>query len=177
MSPSRTGSGSATHSTTYTLTVPGGPGGCTAAQLILNGGFESGTSPWTGSTGAIGTSIGQVPRSGTRYAWLSGYGYAATDAIRQTVTIPSGCSSAVLTYWLHIDTDEYGAVAYDVFTIKANGTTVATLSNMNAAAGYTQRTINLGAYAGQTVTLTFTGTEDAYLQTSFVLDDVTLQVG
>ncbi len=172
-----TGAGSVSHSTTYTLTVTGGPGGCTAAQLILNGGFESGTSPWTGSTGVIGTSIGQVPRSGTRYAWLGGNGYTATEAISQTVTIPSGCTSAVLTYWLHIDTSEYWALAYDVFTIKANGTTVASLSNMNAATGYTQRTVNLGAYAGQTVTLTFTGTEDAYLQTSFVLDDVTLQIG
>ncbi|MDI1463338.1 M28 family peptidase [Catellatospora sp. KI3] len=172
-----TGTGSATHSTTYTLTVPGGPGGCTSAQLIVNGGFESGTSPWTGSTGAIGNYTGQVARSGTRFAWLSGYGYAATDAISQTVTIPSGCTSAVLAYWLHIDTEEYEAVAYDTFTVKANGTTLVTLSNVNAAAGYTQRTVNLGAYAGQTVTLTFTGTEDSNLQTSFVLDDLTLQVG
>lgn len=34
-------------------------------------------------------------------------------------------------------------------------------------------TINLSAYAGTTVTLTFTGKEDYSQQTSFVLDDIT----
>ena len=33
----------------------------------------------------------------------------------------------------------------------------------------------MAAFAGQTVTLKFTGTEDSSLQTSFVIDDVTLQ--
>jgi aminopeptidase S len=39
-----------------------------------------------------------------------------------------------------------------------------------------QRTFNVAGFAGQTVTLTFTGTEDSSLQTSFVLDDITLNV-
>jgi len=37
--------------------------------------------------------------------------------------------------------------------------------------------VSLSAYAGQTVTLTFTATEDYSLQTGFLLDDVTLQNG
>ncbi|WP_414720810.1 hypothetical protein [Streptomyces sp.] len=55
-------------------------------------------------------------------------------------------------------------------------TTLATYSNLNAAAGYTQRSFNLGAYAGKTVTIKFTGTEGSQRQTSFVIDDTALNV-
>nr|BFE74414.1 hypothetical protein GCM10020092_077150 [Actinoplanes digitatis] len=48
-------------------------------------------------------------------------------------------------------------------------------SNLNASA-YTLRSYNLAAFAGQTVTLTFTGVEDSSLKTSFVIDDTALNV-
>jgi hypothetical protein len=54
--------------------------------------------------------------------------------------------------------------------------TLANFSNLNAAAGYQVHSYNLSSYIGQTVTVKFTGTEDVSLQTSFVLDDVTLTV-
>jgi hypothetical protein len=54
--------------------------------------------------------------------------------------------------------------------------TLATFSNVNAASGYTVHTANMSSYIGKTVVLKFTGTEDSSLQTSFVLDDVTLNV-
>jgi hypothetical protein len=54
--------------------------------------------------------------------------------------------------------------------------TLGTFSNLNAASGYQVHSYNLSSYIGQTVTVKFTGTEDASLQTSFVLDDVTLTV-
>ncbi|MFJ4807156.1 M28 family peptidase [Streptomyces longwoodensis] len=171
-----TGTGTTTHTAPFTLTVTGS-GGCTATQVISNGGFENGTSPWTGDTGAIGTFSGQSAHSGTRYAWLAGYGYAATDALTQTVTIPAGCSTATLKYWLHIDTAESGSTAYDTFQVKVDGTAKQSYSNANAAAGYTQRSLDLTPYIGRQVTLTFTATEDASLQTSFVVDDATLTTG
>jgi hypothetical protein len=62
-------------------------------------------------------------------------------------------------------------------TLAANGTTLKTWSNVDASAGYVQQTVDLSAYAGQTVTLQFTGTEDANNQTSFVIDDANLNVG
>ncbi len=52
----------------------------------------------------------------------------------------------------------------------------ATFSNLNAATGYTQHTYSLAAYAGQAVTLKFTGAEDSEYQTSFVVDDSALNV-
>lgn len=171
-----TGTGTTTHTAPYTLTVKGA-GGCTAAQVLSNGGFESGTAPWTGDTGAIGAFSGQTAHSGTRYAWLAGYGYAATDTISQTVTVPSGCTRATLKYWLHIDTDESGTTAYDTFQVKVDGTAKQTYSNVDAATGYTERTLDLSPYLGRQITLGFTATEDSGLQTSFVVDDATLTTG
>jgi hypothetical protein len=65
-------------------------------------------------------------------------------------------------------------VQYDKLTVKVGSTTLATYSNLNKAAGYSQKSLNLSAYAGQTVTISFTGTEDSSLQTSFVIDDTAL---
>ncbi|MFE3549050.1 M28 family peptidase [Streptomyces kronopolitis] len=171
-----TGTGSATHTATYTLTVKG-TGGCTGQQLLGNGGFENGTAPWTGDTGVIGAHSGQSAHGGSRFAWLAGYGYSATDTVSQSVTVPAGCRKATLTYWLHIDTGESGGVAYDTFKVKVGSTTLTTLSNTDAAAGYTQRTLDLSPYIGQRITLTFTATEDSGLQSSFVIDDAALQTG
>ena len=97
--------------------------------------------------------------------------------------IPSGKTSATLSYYLHIDTAETTtSTQYDKLTVQvlnSSGTvlaTLATFSNLNAASGYTVHTANLTPYIGQTVTVKFTGKEDSSAQTSFVLDDVTLTV-
>ncbi|WP_406204342.1 M28 family peptidase [Streptomyces decoyicus] len=171
-----TGTGAVTHTTAYTLTVKGA-GGCTAQQLMANGGFENGTTPWTGDTGAIGAHAGQSAHGGSRFAWLGGYGRSATESLSQSVTVPAGCSKATLTYWLHIDTDESDRVVYDTFKVKVGSTTLTTLSNTDASSGYTQRTVDLTPYIGQRITVTFAAAEDSSLQTSFVIDDAALQTG
>ena len=101
----------------------------------------------------------------------------------QSVAIPAGKSSATLQFYLHVDTAETTkSSAYDTLSVQvlnSSGTVLATLatySNLNAATGYAVHTANLAAYIGQTVTIKFTGKEDSSLQTSFVLDDVTLTV-
>ncbi|WP_371644669.1 M1 family metallopeptidase [Streptomyces mirabilis] len=149
---------------------------CTPAQVVTNGGFESGTSPWTQSSSTVITSrSGQSAHGGTSFAWLNGVGSTHTDTLSQSVTIPSGCSSATLTFWLHIDTAETtSSTAYDKLTAKIGSTTLATYSNLNEATGYVQKSFDVSAFAGQTVSLAFTGTEDSSLQTSFVLDDIAL---
>ncbi|KUM68383.1 hypothetical protein [Streptomyces griseorubiginosus] len=161
----------------------GGSGTCTAAQLLGNNGFESGSTTWTGTSGVITNSSSQSARTGSYYAWLDGYGKATTDTLAQTVTIPSGCTTAALSFYLHVDTAETStSTAYDTLKVQvlnSSGTvlgTLATYSNLNAASGYTQRSFSLASYAGQTVTLKFTGTEGSTLQTSFVLDDTALNV-
>ncbi|GAA2695381.1 MULTISPECIES: M20/M25/M40 family metallo-hydrolase [Streptomyces] len=171
-----TGTGtSATHTTTYTLTVTGDGGGCDTGQKIVNGGFEDGTSPWTGDTRTIGQYDGQVAHSGTRYSWLGGWGTTSNESIGQTVTVPEGCAAVKLDYYLHIDTKETTNTPYDTLRVQVDGTTVSTKSNADAASGYVRQSLDLSAYAGRQVTVTFESTEDAYLQTSFVIDDVTVQ--
>ncbi|MFD9894545.1 hypothetical protein ACFWY9_34810 [Amycolatopsis sp. NPDC059027] len=153
------------------------PTGCTAGQLLANPGFESGATGWTDPGGVIAQNAPDEPaRTGTWNAWLGGYGSAHTDTLSQTVSLPSGCSTYALSFWLHIDTAETGTTAYDKLTVSVGGATLATYSNVDAASGYQQHTVSLAAYAGQSVTVTFTGTEGTKLQTSFALDDTTLNV-
>ncbi|MPY33836.1 hydrolase [Streptomyces adustus] len=161
----------------------GGTGTCTAAQLLGNNGFESGSTTWSASSGVITNSSSQSARTGSYYAWLDGYGSATTDTLSQSVTIPAACTTAALSFYLHIDTAETTtSTAYDTLKVQvlnSSGTvlsTLATYSNLNAASGYTQRSFSLASYAGQTVTLKFTGVEGSTLQTSFVLDDTALNV-
>ena len=161
----------------------GGSGTCTAAQLLGNNGFESGNTTWSASSGVITNSSSESSRTGSYYAWLDGYGTATTDTLSQSVTVPSGCTTAALSFYLHVDTAETStSTAYDTLKVQvlnSSGTvlgTLATYSNLNAASGYTQRSFSLASYAGQTVTLKFTGTEGSTLQTSFVIDDTALNV-
>ncbi|MER3546125.1 MAG: xanthorhodopsin [Rhodanobacteraceae bacterium] len=164
------------------VTVSSGGGGST--QLLGNPGFETGSaSPWTMSSGTLcDSSCGESPHSGTYYAYLDGYGTRHTDNVSQTVTIPSGKTSAKLSYYLHIDTAETGSTAYDHLYVRVYSTagqllkTLATYSNVNAASGYQQHTNDMSAYIGRTVVVKFTGTEDSSLQTSFCIDDIALNV-
>ncbi|MFD8749667.1 putative Ig domain-containing protein [Kitasatospora sp. NPDC059577] len=167
----------ASGSTTFGWTVTGSGGGtCTPAQVLGNPGFETGSAaPWTASSGVVDNSSGQAAHGGSWKAWLDGYGSTHTDTLAQTVAVPAGCKAA-LSFYLHIDTAESGSTAYDKLTVSVNGTTLKTYSNVDAAAGYQLRTFDLSAYAGQNVTVKFTGTEDSSLQTSFVIDDTALNV-
>src|SRR6266704_2972323 len=162
----------ASGSASFTWTI-GTTGGCSATQLLGNPGFESGNTVWTSTPAVIGQNGPAEPaHTGTWDAWLDGYGTTHTDSISQSVTIPAACTGTTVSFWLHIDTSETTTTtAFDKLTITANGTTIATFSNLNHASGYQQHSFSLGSFAGQTVALKFTGTEDVSLQTSFVVDD------
>lgn|GEM_PF-392880 len=144
-------------------------GGC-SGQLFLNAGFESGTASWSSTSGVINTD-GTYSHSGLGYAWLDGYGSTHTDTVSQSVSIKAGCK-ATLTYWQHITTAETTtAYAYDTLAVSVNGSTKQTLSNLNKNSAYVQQSVDISAYAGQTVTIKWTGTEDASLATNFFIDD------
>ena len=168
---------------TWTIASAGG-GGCTATQLLGNPGFETGSlTPWAGTSGVVSNNSSEPPHSGTWDAWLDGYGSTHTDTLSQAVTLPTGCSGYTASFWLHVDTAETSTTtAYDTLRVQllnASGTvltTLATYSNLNAISGYAQHSFNLSAYAGQTVTLKFTGAEDSIDQTSFALDDTAINV-
>jgi hypothetical protein len=176
-------SGTLSHTTSISLTIAASGGGG-AQQLIVNGGFEAATaSPWVLTAGVLNTSASEPPHSGVKNAWLDGYGTTHTDTADQTVTIPSTAVSATLSFWLHIDTAETTTTtAFDTIKIQvlnSSNTVLATLgtfSNLNKAAGYQQHSFSVLSFKGQTVKIRFIGTEDTSLQTSFVIDDVALNV-
>jgi kumamolisin len=158
----------------------------TGSQLIGNPGFENGSAnpaPWTTTAGVIDNSTGEAAHAGSWKAWMDGYGTTHTDTVRQTVSIPSTVTTATLTFWLHIDTAETTTTTqFDKLTVQVRNSagtvlsTLATYSNLNKATGYSQKSFNLASFKGQTVQIFFTASEDSSLQTSFVVDDVNLNV-
>ena len=171
-------SGSATFSWTISAAS-----GCGAQQLIQNGGFATGSlAPWTASSGvltAASSSHPSYPSTDPYLAWIDGYSGKHTDTLSQTVTIPASCTTATLSFWLYIDSDDPTGKAYDTFTtqvLNSSGTvlaTLGTLSNQNEGTGYVEHSYSVSSFIGQTITIKFTGTEtlgDGY-DTSFFEDD------
>ena len=153
-------------------------------QLLGNPGFENGASaaPWTVSAGVIDNSTGEPAHSGAWKAWLDGYGSAHTDTLTQTVTLPAAITTATLGFYLHIDTAESGPTAYDTLKVQIRSSagtvlkTLGTFSNANAASGYSLKTFDVSVFKGQTIQVYLVGAEDSSLQTSFVVDDFSLNV-
>ncbi|MEP6848004.1 MAG: hypothetical protein ABI999_04045 [Acidobacteriota bacterium] len=156
------------------------PGGCTG-QLVTNGGFESGTAPWT-FTGAI-RSTGAFPHTGVAYSILGGGNNNAHSEF-ETISIPAGCSPN-LTFWLNITTAETTTTTqFDRIFVEVRNTsgtllsTLGTFSNLNAgtAGAYVQRgPFSLAAFSGQTVRVQFRATTDVSLISTFRVDDVSVQ--
>jgi hypothetical protein len=151
------------------------------SQLLLNPGFESGNVDWTTTSGVISNS-GPPPRTGSWFAWMNGYGETHIDTVEQQVTIPAAATSATLSFWVLIETDEGPGEAFDYLRIQildAGGAfleTLAAYSNLDANVSYVQKTFDLTQYAGQTIKIRFYGDEDSILATSFVIDDTALDV-
>jgi len=175
-STTATVSGGGTSSATFTWTIASSSTCAAPGQKLGNPGFESGSTGWTASSGIIGQNGSSEPaHSGTWDAWLDGYGSTHTDSLSASVTVPTGCTVKV-SFYLHIDTAETTTTAaYDKLTVKLGSTTLGTLSNLNKSSGYVLRSYTPSA-SGAT-TLSFTGSEDASLQTSFVLDDLAVTAG
>lgn len=148
-------------------------------NLLENPGFESGATMWSSTTGVITGSSSQPPHTGSWQARLNGDGSSSTDVLAQSVTIPSSVSSAVLRFWLRIQsTETTRSTVRDRLRVQvlADGvtSTVASYSNLTRDRDYTERTVDLSAYRGTTVKVRFLGTEDWRHPTTFVLDDTSL---
>ena len=149
-------------------TSSGGTGG--ASERVSNGGFESGITGWsTTGTGAVTTARAH---SGT-HSDAPCATVNCSSTITQSITLPSG-TTPTLRFWTYVTTQESGSTAYDKLTAKVNGTSVATVSNASTKGAWFQTTVNLSAYAGQTISLQFAESNDSTLPTSFWLDEVSL---
>ena len=157
------------------------PGGGT--ELIVNGGFEGSASPWVGSgSGYFYVNPGNYPQAGTGYIYF-GVNNSVSGQAYQQVTIPSS-ATGTLTFWLNVTSNETTTTTqYDKLYVEVRSTsgtllsTLATYSNLNkgTAGVYSQKTLNLSAYRGQTVRIQFRATNDSSLPTTFRVDSVSLK--
>ncbi len=153
------------------------------SDLIVNGGFENSASPWVGSgTGYFYIANGNYPHGGTGYIYF-GVNNSVSGQAYQTVSIPAS-AAGTLTFWLNVTSSETTTkTKYDKLFVEVRSTsgallaTLANYSNLNkaAAGSYTQRSLNMAAYKGQTVRVQFRSTTDSSVTTTFRVDDVSLQ--
>jgi len=146
-------------------------------NVIVNGGMESGTAPWTQtSSGGYALITTTRPHAGAYSAYFGGYNNA-TEALAQTVTVPA---NGTLRYWWYMTTQESGSTVWDrlqVRVLNTSGTVLATprtWSNVSGANLWRQDALAMGAYAGQQVRVEFRATTDSSLPSSFFVDDVSL---
>ena len=123
----------------------------------------------------------EAAHAGTWKAWLNGYGAAHTDT-----RVPAGRDSVdghqrVAEFWLRVDSSETTTTtAYDTLKVQVRSSTgavlatLATYSNLDKGTTFLQKTFDLTAYKGQTVRIYFEGIEGSTVQTSFIIDDVSL---
>lgn len=158
---------------------------CNDAQVIQNGGFESGDTIWVQSSGLypiIGpSSQGYYPHSGSWSAWFGRYD-GADDQIYQTIGIPANISSARLIVYLYVYTTDSTSTPYDYFHVELQDASGGTLESFlwadNTMSGSswwvgTREWSDFSAHAGQTRRLFFQGTTDSSDYTNFFVDDVT----
>jgi hypothetical protein len=156
---------------------------CTGGtELITNGGFETGTTPWVLSGNAFRSTTAANAHSGSAYSYL-GNANNATGTEYQQIAIPTS-ATGTLTFWLNVNSSETTTTTvYDRLFVEVRSTTgtllatLATYSNLNKVSGisYTLRTHSVAAYKGQTVRIQLRATTDSSLTTIFRVDDVSVK--
>ena len=151
--------------------------------MLTNGGFETSASPWVGSgSGYFYVSPGNYPHGGTGYIYF-GVNNSVTGQSYQTVSIPT-TATGTLTFWLNVTSSETTTTTqYDKLFVEVRNTsgtllsTLATYSNLNktTAGVYSQKSLSVAAYKGQTVRIQFRSTTDSSITTTFRVDDASLK--
>jgi hypothetical protein len=159
-----------------------------AAQidLITNGGFTSGSSPWILSGNFQADSRFSYYHDGPGYAYLSdSAGQPANNlygTLYQQVTIPTSVTSANLSFWYNITSTDTGNTPYDSLSVTIQNTSgtilysVAFFTNLDkqSLGSYAQKTCNLSSYIGQTIRIFFQGYTNGSYPTVFRIDDVSV---
>lgn len=145
---------------------------------IVNGDFESGPVGWEEYSFhgwpliLHKDDLSVTPHGGNWAVWLGG-DYDETSYISQTVTIPTGVTT--LRFWHWIASED--SCDYDFAWVRINNTSVLNvdLCEENNTAGWVAQAVNIGAYAGQTVSLQFRVETDSSLNSNYFVDDVALE--
>ncbi len=145
-------------------------------MAIVNGDFESGSSGWdeysvSGWTQIVTVfPVGVTPHSGSWAAWLGG-AYNERASIAQNTLVAA--SSSTLSFWYWIASAD--VCGYDVAGVLIGDETVVDVFELCEAhntGGWVERTVDLSAYAGQTVKIQFRVVTDSSGNSNFFVDDV-----
>ena len=154
----------------------------TGGNLLANPGFESGATSWTATSGVITNDPDAPARTGSWKAWLNGYGTSTTDTLSQNVTIPAASSAHAVVPPLRQQRRDHHhdrvRPAPGPGRLRRHHHDAGDL--LQPRQGRVLRPAQpqpVGLHRSQTVTVRFTGTEDASLATSFVIDDTSLTTG
>jgi hypothetical protein len=142
---------------------------------LLNGNFEAGPTGWT-QYSLLGwelifhaDDLVVDPRGGQWAAWLGGDDNEVSY-LQQQVTIPQATPYLAYYHWIASD----DVCGFDVAQVVVNNVKVHeyTLCAANDTNGWVRKSVNLGAYAGQTVTLQIRVETDGSLNSNLFVDDV-----
>jgi len=149
---------------------------------ILNGDFELGNNgDWTEYSSSDYSLIGPyiefitpLPPSGTQLAWLGGINNEVAS-LSQAVTLPAD-GPVYLRYYYQVDSEKSACNA-DWMHLLVGMTELVSLGlcEFGNTTDWVAGTVDLNAYAGQTITIEFEVTTDPAADTSsFFIDDVSL---
>jgi hypothetical protein len=139
------------------------------SELVVNGGFESGLTPW-GSAGAAGRGPG---RTGAWGGWLGGQNNAYGELI-QWISLPTGVSSAPWEFWWRAEaaSQQPGDVLRAFIQAPGEEPVLLTLPATGTLNTWRYAAVDLSPYAGKGFFVSFGATTDAGTPTTFRIDDV-----
>jgi hypothetical protein len=178
--------GSSVHNSgraTFTWNVKSQAPRACGTQLIGNGSFESGMSPWSATSGVRIASATATPAfAGKWLVRLGGRTAPRTDTLSQAATIQPSCHVATLSFELRVITNDPPPKASETMQVQVVSEagqvlkTLATFSNKNAAARYASFSFSLTPFIGQKVTIRFASSETLKgPATSFLIDNIAAQ--
>jgi len=155
-------------------------------ELLKNGGFESGHTVWVEQGVQVIANTGDPnlavsPYSGDWLSWMAGRNNAL-DTIYQDFTLPADFNGGALRFALMVATQEPGG-PQDYLYVRLrqlDGTVIQELILDNTFAPKNQwvqqevSLVNLSAWKGQTIRISFKATSSASNITDFYLDDVSI---
>ena len=146
---------------------------------LVNGNFEAGHTAWTEFSGKglmlifEAASMAAPPHGGNWAAWLGGADGEFAE-LSQPFTVLTNLP--YLVYWEYLESTELvcffdtGQVLVDLIPVS-----LVDFCQSNNTAGWVQRSLNLSAFAGRTVTLKFEMVTDSNFISNWFLDDLSLQ--